>query len=165
MAVETATWDFNPFTGEYESTESWACPRQMTSTWGCPTIYKRMIAKFGKPDVCFGKTDGLPEDVETVDISPLSRPSILADWKHIPVEDGHWEYGFWDPPYDKRYEPELREILRTLSRRIIILHQLVYPNPLGWQKVAIIGVTTGPNMRIRCLQVYDRTAQPLERIA
>lgn len=164
--VRTETWDYNPFTKEWESLESWACPRQMTSHWGCPSILERIIKNFGKPDVCFGKTDGLPEGVDTVDIDPNVNPTIVADWKHIPVKDGKWKYGFWDPPYDKRYEPELKEILRTLSNRIIILHQIMYPGTSleGWKKFAIIGISTGPNMRMRALQVYDRTAIPLEQV-
>lgn len=163
MTVQTETWDYNPLTRQYDIVSSWACPRQLTSHWGCPTILNRVIDNFGVPDVCFGKTDGIPDNIDTVDCNPETNAKIIANWDNIPVPDGYWKYGFWDPPYDKRYEKELKEILRTLSNRVIILHQIVYPNPIGWHKIAIIGVTTGPNMRIRALQVYERDAIPLTR--
>lgn len=145
-------------------TTLWACPRQLTHGWGCPSILERMNDFLGKkPDVYFGLTDGIEdEDGVTVDIDESNDPDVVADWKDLPFEDGKFEFSFWDPPYDKRYSKGLREILRVTSKRIAILHQLVYPNPDGWQKRAIIAVTTGPNMRIRCLQIYDRKGERLE---
>lgn len=178
-------------------TTLWACPRQLTGHWGCPTILQRMYAFFGeKPDIYFGLTDGIDDpDAVTVDIDPRTNPTIVADWGDLPFEDKEFEFAFWDPPYDKRYDQGLKEILRVTKRRVAILHQIVYPqSPIlsGWTKTAIIGimpivddyevllpvlsglfdsdgnlqtewieraknaVTTGPNMRIRCLQVYDR---------
>lgn len=142
-------------------TTLWACPRQLTKGWGCPTILTRMHDFLGeRPDVYFGLTDGIDDpDAVTVDIDPSNNPTVVADWDDLPFPDNHFTFAFWDPPYDKRYVKGLREILRVTRRRVAILHQLVYPNPKGWTKFAIIGVTTGPNMRIRCLQIYDRDPQ------
>ena len=139
-------------------TDLWACPRQLTSRWGCPTIIERMVKFLGmKPNVYFGLTDGIKDkNAVTVDINRNVKPTVVADWNFLPFVDMAFDFSFWDPPYDKRYDGGLREILRVTKHRIAILHQLVYPNPNGWVKRAIIGVTTGPNMRIRCLQIYDR---------
>ena len=139
-------------------TSLWACPRQLTRGWGCPTILERMVRFLGeKPNAYFGLTDGIKdEDGITIDINRNNKPTVVADWKYLPFKDMAFDFSFWDPPYDKRYDKELKEILRVTKRRIAILHQLIYPNPTGWIKKAIIGVTTGPNMRIRCLQIYER---------
>ena len=146
-------------------TTLWACPRQLTKGWGCPTILERMYDFLGeRPDVYFGLTDGIDDpNAITVDIDPTNNPSIVADWNNLPFSNRHFDFAFFDPPYDKRYDQGLREIVRVTNRRIAILHQLVYPQkPIlsEWEKFAIIGITTGPNMRIRALQIYDRI-QPL----
>ena len=83
----------------------------------------------------------------------------IADWNDLPFTDNQCEYAFSDPPYDKRYDSGLRGIQRVTSKRLVILHHLVYPQkPIlkDWKKIVIIGVTTGPNMRIRCLQIYEK---------
>ena len=145
-------------------TTLWACPRQLTKGWGCPTILERMYEFLGeKPDVYFGLTDGINDtNAVTVDINPKNNPTVVADWNNLPFPDRHFDFSFWDPPYDKRYDGGLREIARVTRRRLAILHQLVYPQkPIlsDFEKFAIIAVTTGPNMRIRCLQIYDRSPQ------
>lgn len=148
-------------------TELWACPRQRTSRWGCPSILERMIKRFGKPDMCLGKTDGIPEDIVTIDKNPNMEPTIIADWDMLPFKDNSFQFGFWDPPYDNRYSKGWKELFRVCSERVAILHQLVYPNPLkswgggayiGWEHEAVIGITTGPNMRIRSLQLWRKKA-------
>jgi len=163
---------------------------------------------FGEtPDVYFGLTDGIDDPkAVTVDINPSHHPTYVADWNHLPFKDEQFDFSFWDPPYDKRYDKGLREIARVTKRRLAILHQIVYPEyPMlsDWRKYAIIGiipvnegsnifdemllrigsllflddvlrgwkqiadmfVTTGPNMRARVLQVYDRetSSGPLKR--
>lgn len=139
-------------------TTLWACNRQRTRKWGCPTIIERLVEFLGeKPDIYFGKTDGIDDkEAVTVDIDPDNKPTIIADWNNLPIADESFDFAFWDPPYDGRYDDGLKEILRVTRRRVAILHQLVYPNPKGWYKVAIIAITTGPNMRARVLQIYDR---------
>ena len=147
-------------------TTLWACPRQLTSGWGCPTILERLNEFVGeKPNIYFGLTDGINDpDATTVDIDPDNNPTVVANWDNLPFEDDSFYYAFWDPPYDKRYVQGLREIVRVTSFIIAILHQLVYPQkPIleHWEKRAIIGVTTGPNMRIRCLQIYEKPQETL----
>ena len=139
-------------------TTLWACPRQLTRTWGCPTILDRLNDFMGrKPDAYFGLTDGVSDGKGiTIDIESQNKPTIVADWNYLPFRDNTFDYTFWDPPYDHRYDKGLKEILRVTNRTIAILHQLVYPNPRGWGKRAIIGITTGPNTRARVLQIYER---------
>ena len=44
----------------------WPCMRQMTRHWGCDQILQRLIENVGRPDICFGKTDGVPSDIITL---------------------------------------------------------------------------------------------------
>jgi hypothetical protein len=141
----------------------WACPRQMTGKWGCPTILERVYEEIGKPDVYFGLTDGINDkEGVTVDIDESNNPDVVSDWKDMPFENGEFEFGFWDPPYDRLYPRCFEEIRRVVSKRIAILHQLIYENPQGWHKTHLIAITTGPRMRMRCLQVYERNGERLE---
>jgi len=139
-------------------TTQWAERRQLTGKWGCPTIIGRMIKFLNDvPDIYFGVTDGIRDKTATtVDINPANHPTVIADWADLPFEDGQFDFAFWDPVYDRLYPECLREILRVTRRRIAILHQIIYPNPVGWIKRAMIAVTTGPIMRVRELQIYDR---------
>ena len=142
----------------------WACQRQLTRRWGCPQILMRVIKEIKKPDICFGKTDGTL-DIPTVDIDPLHSPTYLYNWKNMPFQDNQFEFGFWDPPYDHRYDKELREIWRV-CKSLAILHQLVYPKPKNAIRTHMIAITTGPNMRIRILQVFKKgeIAKAMERV-
>lgn len=134
----------------------WACPRQMTKHWGCPDIYNRLIKEVGQPDIVFGKTDGISNGVITVDIDPRTRPSIVCDWKEMPMlKTNQGSLGFWDPPYDKVYKKEYSEIWRV-CKRLAILHQLIMPKPLNCNRTHMIAVTTGPYQRIRCLQIFEK---------
>ena len=138
-------------------TAKWAEQRQLTGKWGCPSIIKRMVNLLNEsPDIYFGVTDGIKDKkATTVDINPDNNPTVVADWSDLPFEDKEFDFAFWDPVYDRLYPECLREILRVTKRRVAILHQIVYPNPIGWIKRAMISITTGPIMRVRELQIYD----------
>lgn len=133
----------------------WPCMRQMTRRWGCNQILQRLIENVGKPDICFGKTDGIPSNIITVDNDPAVNPTHCIDWKDLPFKNDQFEFGFWDPPYDKLYMPEYREIWR-ICKRLAILHQLIYLALKDGKRTHMIAVTTGPRMRIRCLQVFQK---------
>lgn len=132
----------------------WPCPRAMTSHWGSGQVFERISRKFGNPDVAFGKTDGIPEGVFSVDINNG------YEWASLPFEDNQFSFGYWDPPYDKLYRPECIEIWRT-CKRLAILHTFIYPT--SWMKLAkrtgMVAVTMGPLKQIRCLQVFDKIPQ------
>lgn len=137
-------------------TDLWATPRPRTAKWGCGELIAQVEAKFGEFDAFFGKTDGLPDHGISVDINQDGQPTVVADWRNLPFADGKFNFAFWDPPYDKLYRPELREIARV-CKRLALLHEYVQPLIHGWEGEAVLGITMGPNRRIRCLQIWKRS--------
>ena len=135
----------------------WACQRPLTHHWGSGQVEKRLVDRFGKIDVAFGKQDQVSQGLFTIDSDATVSPSLVADWKNLPFEDNHFEFGYWDPPYDKLYRPEGMEIWRV-CKRLAILHTHIWPR--AWLKGALregmIAVTMGPMKQIRCLQVFRK---------
>ena len=129
----------------------WACQRPLTKTWGSGQVFKRLSDAFGTPDVAFGKTDNIPDKIFSVD-----RKNGY-EWAKLPFKDNQFEFGYWDPPYDKLYKKEGMEIWRT-CKRIAILHTYIWPR--AWLKNAeresMIAITFGPMKQIRCLQVFRK---------
>lgn len=70
----------------------WACQRPLTHTWGSGQVFERLSRNFGTPDVAFGKTDGIPEGVRSID-----RKNGY-EWAKLPFEDNKFDFGYWDPP-------------------------------------------------------------------
>lgn len=132
----------------------WPCPRAMTSHWGSGQVFERISRLFGSPDVAFGKTDGIPNGVMAID------KNTGYEWNNLPFEENHFTFGYWDPPYDKLYKPELLEIWRTCWK-LAILHTHIYPTswmPLA-RRTGMVAVTMGPLKQIRCLQVFEKIPQ------
>jgi len=129
----------------------WACQRPLTKKWGSGQVFSRIEKLLGRPDVAFGKTDGIPEGITAID------HNTGYEWRDLPFEDNHFKFGYWDPPYDKLYKPEGQEIWRTV-RRIAILHTMIWPKAWlqGAIREAMIAVTFGPMKSIRCLQVFKK---------
>ena len=98
----------------------WPLPRPMTKGWGSGSLAQRLIDGFGQFDVAFGKTDGIPDEIMAVDLN------TGYDWKELPFENNQFNFGYWDPPYDKLYKKEGQEIWRTV-KRLAILHTHIYP--------------------------------------
>lgn len=132
----------------------WAIPRPMTKGWGSGAVWKRICETIGTPDVAFGKTDGIPDGITAVD------HNTGFEWARLPFADQQFDFGYWDPPYDKLYKPEALEIWRT-CKRLAILHTYIYPT--SWLKDAKrtggIAITMGPLKTIRCLQIFERNGQ------
>jgi len=105
----------------------WACQRPLTRKWGSGQVFERISRSFGKPDVAFGKTDNIPDDVEYVD------KSNGYSWLLLPFKDNHFNFGYWDPPYDKMYKHEGIEIWRT-CKKLAILHTHIFP--ISWLRNA-----------------------------
>lgn len=135
----------------------WACQRPLTKSWGSGQVFNRIMMHFERPDIVFGKTDGIPNYVMTVDKNEEVDPTFNCDWKKLPFKTNQFEFGYWDPPYDKLYKNEGKEIWRV-CKKLAILHTLIFP--ISWLKdakrVAMIAVTMGPMKRIRCLQVFEK---------
>ena len=129
----------------------WACQRPLTHKWGSGQVFDRISRALGKPDVAFGKTDGIPEGVLAVD------KNTGYEWSKLPFVDNQFEFGYWDPPYDKLYKQEGLEIWRCCSR-LAILHTHIWPRAwlVGAEREAMIAVTMGPMKQIRCLQVFRK---------
>ena len=130
----------------------WALQRPLTKHWGSGGIFKRIVEALGPVDVVFGKTDGIPDDIFYVD------HSNGYEWLSLPFEDNQFSFGYWDPPYDRMYKPEGKEIWRT-CRKIAVLHTMVYPTSwfVGAKRTGMIAVTYGPLKAIRCLQIFEKT--------
>src|SRR3990172_2849566 len=137
-------------------TDYWAIPRPKTKHWGSGAVWTRMLNVVGTPDVAFGKTDGIPQTILAVDL--VGHPSVRANWNALPFENSHFEFGYWDPPYDHLYKQEGREIWRV-CRRLAILHTHCYPTSWfeGANRTAHIAISMGPLKQMRALQVFDKT--------
>ena len=129
----------------------WACQRPLTKKWGSGQVFSRIEKLLGRPDVAFGKTDGIPEGITAID------HNTGYEWRNLPFEDNHFEFGYWDPPYDKLYKPEGMEIWRTV-KRLAIFHTHIWPRAWlqGAIREAMIAVTFGPMKVIRCIQVFKK---------
>lgn len=130
----------------------WACQRPLTHKWGSGQVFERISRHLGIPDAAFGKTDGIPDNVMYVDLEND------YDWQHLPFGDNHFEFGYWDPPYDKLYKREGQEIWRT-CKRLAILHTHIWPRAwlIGGSRDAMIAITMGPMKQIRRLQVFTKS--------
>ena len=133
----------------------WPLPRPMTKHWGNgPRFWERLCETFQTPDVVFGATDGIPDGPQVVDLNNG------YDWKDLPFEVNQFEFGYWDPPYDRLYKPEGLEIWKTV-RALAILHTHVYPTSWFWQaiRIGMVAVTMGPLKQVRILQVFTKSSQ------
>ena len=135
----------------------WAIARPMTKGWGSGKVWERICENFATPDAAFGKTDGIPEGPAAVD------HNTGYEWRDLPFANNHFEFGYWDPPYDKLYKPEGREIWRC-CQRLAVLHTHIYPTSWfdGAKRTAGIAVTMGPLKKIRCLQVFDKVTEEIK---
>lgn len=134
----------------------WACQRPLTRHWGSGQVFTRLESQpwFGKIDAAFGKTDNIPDGVRFFDLTNGD------DWKKMSLADSEIKKGFWDPPYDKMYKQEGKEIWRC-CQELAILHTFIWPHK--WlddvakaKRVAMVAVTMGPLKQIRCLQVFQK---------
>ena len=135
----------------------WPLPRPMTRGWGSGKVFDRICEKFGKVDVAFGKTDGIPEPIRAIDLKTGHT------WDELPFMANFFNFGYWDPPYDKLYKLEAQEIWRT-CKKLAILHTHVYPT--SWfckaRRVGMVAVTFGPLKQIRILQVFEKNYKQQE---
>ena len=129
----------------------WACQRPLTKKWGSGQVFGRIAKNFSIPDVAFGKTDNIPDEIYAID------QKINYKWDKLPHKDNEFKFGYWDPPYDKLYKKEGVEIWRV-CKKLAILHTHVYPR--AWfknaERVAMVAVTMGPLKQIRILQIFKK---------
>lgn len=110
-----------------------------------------------------------------VDIRPEACPDFIADGRHLPFADGEHVAAMIDPPYTPGYArslygvpyPRPAHLLREAARvvrpggRIAFLHYIT-PKPVrGVRFVKAFGVSTGFDMPIRALTIFERDQKGL----
>lgn len=118
--------------------------------------------------VCSGALP--PGEGIRVDLRPAAKPDILADGRKIPLPDGSVAAVMIDPPYTEHYARELygvryprpSQLLREATRlvrpggRIVFVHYIT-PKPVpGMQFVKAFGLSTGFDMPMRAVSIYQR---------
>lgn len=118
------------------------------------------------------------------DVDPTYEGNVTDIELAAKIPNNHYDIVKIDPPYDtddREYARKLygtepvkpysfvsnyadgREGRTNLARKVkiggivAILHQLVYKNIPLCERIGVIGITTGPNMRIRVLNLFIRT--------
>jgi len=163
-------------------TTQWACGRPMSKYKGAyPVGLMNRLANLinfdGKLILdLFSGTMEKNENHHTLDLDPTLNPTYVADTtKILPIEDYTYDVVRADPPYNvekngKNYSKELygvkpvkpysfvKEAVRILKPGgyLCILHHLVYIKPKRTIRKAVIGITSGPNMRIRTLNIFKK---------
>lgn len=105
-----------------------------------------------------------------VDIRPEAKPDILADGRKLPLPAGSIAAVLIDPPYSAHYAkalygveyPRPSHLLREAARvvrpggRIAIVHYIT-PKPVkGTRFVKAFGLSTGFDMPMRAVSIYER---------
>jgi len=96
-----------------------------------------------------------------VDINPETNADYIIDLEKdvLPFEDEYFDIVYADPPYyDFKPYCFIDEAVRVLKPHgyLVILHPLVYKTPPRTKRWACISIGTGPNMRLRCLNIFQR---------
>lgn len=172
--VFTETWNLAP---QISAEAHWSCGRPMAKYRGAYPVgfLKRLDDRIGlRNKRVLTLFCGSSDFGDTVDIKPEVRPTFVADCRKIlPVESDSYDVVIADPPYDsqnitysdKLYNEDVvkpysfvKEAVRVckVGGYVCILHQLVYKTPSGTERFAVIPITTGPNQRIRVLNIFRK---------
>ena len=99
-----------------------------------------------------------------VDINEEVNPDFKIDLtkEKLPFENDSFDIVYADPPYYK-FKPYsfLNEAVRVLKPFgfLVILHQLVYKTPKNCSRWGVISIGTGPNMRLRALNIFRKNKE------
>ena len=114
---------------------------------------------------CLPKGEGI-----RVDVRPAARPDVIADGRALPFADGSHIAVMLDPPYCKEYAASLykvgyplpahllAEAARVVRRggRIAFVHYITPKAAPGTTFVKAFGLSTGFNMPMRAVSIYER---------
>ena len=166
------------FKGVY--TTMWACGRPMGRYSGIyPSGFMKRLSNLIDFDckrilhLFSGSVHSL-QNHDTLDLKQELNPKIVADAReNLPIKDNSYDVVIADPPYDsdwktygkKLYKTDVvkpysfvKEMVRITKPNgyICILHQLIYKTPKNTIRKAVISITTGPNMRVRALNIFQK---------
>lgn len=111
-----------------------------------------------------------------VDIRPEAHPDFVADGRSLPFADGEHDAVMLDPPYSEGYAsslygveyPRPSHLLAEAARvvrpggRIAIVHYIT-PRPApGTRFVKAFGLSTGFDMPMRAVSIYERDQPQLD---
>lgn len=105
-----------------------------------------------------------------VDIRPDARPDVIADGRALPFRDGSHAAVMLDPPYCETYAKSLYgieyprpcDLLREAARvvrpggRIVFVHYITPKAVEGTRFVRAFGLSTGFDMPMRAVTVFER---------
>jgi len=170
----------NPYSGVY--TGFWACSRPHGKYVGIWPIglTERIFTLIGKPKLILEPFAGTSRLGIAIDWNREVKPHIVADAQKLPVRDNCIDMVLMDPPYDTtmilRYSDLDQRIKRAKPRfsfykameegarvvkpggYLVVLHTLIpkHPGRLNFRRIATIGISTGPNKRIRALSIFRK---------
>ena len=170
----------NPESGIY--TGFWACSRphgKYTGIWPIGLI-ERVFELIGKPETILEPFAGTSKLGVSIDLNCNVHPNIVADAQKLPIKDESFDCVLLDPPYSDIYVQHYSDLDQRIRRTkpkfgfykafteagrvvkkggfVVLLHTLI-PKNLGrdrFRRVATIGISSGPNKRIRCLSIFKR---------
>jgi len=172
----------NPKSGVY--TGFWYCGRptgKYVGKWPKGLI-NRIFELCGYPTSILEPFAGTSRLGISIDLNPKVRPHIRADAQFLPIRDNSFDMVLMDPPYDLTMVYHYSDLWKTQKRsrlkfsfykamkegarvtkpggHLVILHFLIpkHPDRKKFRRIASIGISTGPNKRIRCLTIFRKLA-------
>ena len=102
---------------------------------------------------------------KTCDINPFTKPDYVLDCtQKLPFEDEQFDVVLAEPPYyaghnygvkPYSFTKEAGRVLK-IGGFFVVLHTLHYLTPKGMRRYALIAISTGPNLKARWLNIFEK---------